>query len=63
MPLVVVATRDGSYAKQESVVQQLRARGAPSDPSQYQDPDQAASVLLAAGGPVDIRHDELVLLQ
>jgi glucosamine--fructose-6-phosphate aminotransferase (isomerizing) len=27
MPLVVVATRDGSYAKQESVVQQLRARG------------------------------------
>jgi glucosamine--fructose-6-phosphate aminotransferase (isomerizing) len=27
MPLIVVATRDSSYRKQESVVQQLRARG------------------------------------
>jgi len=27
MPLIVVATRDSSYRKQESVVQQLKARG------------------------------------
>jgi type 2A phosphatase activator TIP41 len=33
---------------------ELRARGAPSAPSQYPDCDQAASVLLAAGGPVRI---------
>ena len=33
---------------------ELRARGAPSAPSQYPDCDQAASVLLAAGGPVSI---------
>jgi type 2A phosphatase activator TIP41 len=45
----------------EETWEQLRARGAPSAPSQYPDPDQAASVLLAAGGPVDIRHDELEL--
>ena len=35
MPLVVVATRDGSYAKQESVVQQLRARGGEAHPHRH----------------------------
>jgi type 2A phosphatase activator TIP41 len=39
----------------------LRARGAPCEPRQFPDPDHAASVLLAAGGPVDITHHELVL--
>ena len=36
-------------------------RWPPVQPRQFPDPDQAAGVLLAAGGPVDITHHELVL--
>ena len=39
----------------------LRARGAPCEPGQYPNPDEAASVLLAAGGPVEIAVHELAL--
>jgi type 2A phosphatase activator TIP41 len=40
--------------RREETWDALRARGAPCDPTQFPDADQAASVLLAAGGPVDI---------
>ena len=40
----------GAYTADDA----LRARGAPCDPTQFPDADQAASVLLAAGGPVDV---------
>ena len=44
MPLIVVATRDSSYRKQESVVQQLRARGARLILIVSEDDDEIASV-------------------
>lgn len=43
----------------EETWESLRARGAPCEPKQFPDADQAASVLLAAGGPVDVVFHEL----
>ena len=39
----------------------VQERGAPSEPTQYPDADEAASVLLAAGGPVDMEYHALKL--
>ena len=39
--------------------EELRARGAPGDASQYPDADEAAAVLLAAGGPVEMAYHEI----
>ena len=55
----VVVVRETQH--REETWDALRARGAPCEPRQFPDPDQAAGVLLAAGGPVDITHHELVL--
>jgi glucosamine--fructose-6-phosphate aminotransferase (isomerizing) len=44
MPLIVVATRDSSYRKQESVVQQLKARGGRLILIVSEDDDEIASV-------------------
>ena len=44
MPLIVVATRDSSYRKQESVVQQLRARGGRLILIVSEDDDEIAAV-------------------
>ncbi len=55
----VVVVRETQH--REETWDALRARGAPCEPRQFPDPDQAAGVLLAAGGPVDITYHELVL--
>ena len=39
----------------------IKERGAPHLPAQYPDADEAASVLLAAGGPVDVAYHALKL--
>lgn len=46
-------------ARRDESFEELRNRGAPGDASQYPDADEAASVLLAAGGPVDMEYHEL----
>lgn len=56
-PCVVVR----ESARREETFEGLRARGAPSEPAKYPDADEAASVLLAAGGPVEMAYHALVL--
>jgi hypothetical protein len=48
-------------SRREETFEGLRARGAPSEPGQYPDANEAASVLLAAGGPVDVAYHSLKL--
>lgn len=48
-------------ARREESFQALKERGAPHEPAQYPDADEAASVLLAAGGPVDMAYHALKL--
>ena len=45
----------------EETFEGLKERGAPASPLQYPDADQAASVLLAAGGPVTMTYEQLEL--
>jgi len=47
--------------RREETWDQLRARGAPSEPRQYPNADDAASALLASGGPVTMFAHELAL--
>ena len=42
----------------EETWSQLRDRGAPTDPKQFKDPEDAASTLLASGGPVLVFHEK-----
>ena len=46
-------------ARRDESFEELRARGAPGDASQYPDADEAAAVLLAAGGPVEMAYHEI----
>ena len=55
----VVVVRES--ARREETFQALAARGAPHLPAQYPDADEAAAVLLAAGGPVDVAYHALKL--
>ena len=48
-------------ARREETFEGLRMRGAPSEPGQYPDADEAASVLLAAGGPVEMEYHALTV--
>ena len=56
-PCVVVR----ESARREETFEGLRTRGAPSEPGQYPDADEAASVLLAAGGPVEMEYHALTV--
>jgi type 2A phosphatase activator TIP41 len=49
-------------ARRDESFEALRSRGAPSDAGQYPDADEAASVLLAAGGPVEMAYHEVAFL-
>ena len=55
----VVVVRES--ARREETFEGLRARGAPCEPGQYPNAEEAASVLLAAGGPVAMEHHALTL--
>ena len=46
-------------ARRDESFEELRARGAPGDASRYPDADEAAAVLLAAGGPVEMAYHEI----
>lgn len=56
-PVVVVR----ESARREETFEGLRSRGAPCEAAQYPDADEAASVLLAAGGPVEMAYHALKL--
>lgn len=56
-PPVVLRERQA----REETFKELRARGAPAGVAQYPDAETSSQVLLAAGGPVTVTYDRLVV--